>query len=43
MTEKDITIKWDTTDLLRQLNMLEVSNMNANDLKMFIKTHLEVN
>ena len=42
MTEKEITIKLDTTDLLKQLNRLDVSNMNSNDLKKYIKDHIEV-
>ena len=42
MTEKEITIKLDTTDLLKQLNGLDVSNMNSNDLKKYIKEHIEV-
>ena len=42
MTEKEITIKLDTTDLLKQLNRLDVSNMDSNDLKKYIKEHIEV-
>lgn len=42
MTDKEITIKLDTTDLLKQLNGLDVSNMDSNDLKRYIKEHIEV-
>ena len=42
MTEKEITIKLDTTDLLKQLNGLDVSNMDSNNLKKYIKEHIEV-
>jgi len=42
MTDKEITIKLDTTDLLKQLNRLDVSNMDSNDLKKYIKEHIEV-
>ena len=42
MTEKEISIKLDTTDLLKQLNRLDVSNMDSNDLKKYIKEHIEV-
>ena len=42
MTDKEITIKLDTTDLLKQLNGLDVSNMDSNDLKKYIKEHIEV-
>lgn len=42
MIEKEITIKLDTTDLLKQLNRLDVSNMDSNDLKKYIKEHIEV-
>ena len=42
MTDKEITIKLDTTDLLKQLNKLDVSNMDSNDLKKYIKEHIEV-
>ena len=42
MTEMEITIKLDTTDLLKQLNRLDVSNMDSNDLKKYIKEHIEV-
>ena len=42
MTEKEITIKLDTTDLLKQLNRLDVSNMDSNDLKKYIKEYIEV-
>ena len=42
MTEKEISIKLDTTDLLKQLNGLDVSNMDSNDLKKYIKEYIEV-
>ena len=39
---KEITIKWNTRTLTRQLNKLDVSGMSTLDLKKFIQENLEV-
>lgn len=39
---REITIKWNTRELTRQLNRLDVSGMSSADLKRFIQENLEV-
>ena len=39
---REVTIKWHTNELTKQLNELEVSGMTTEDLKRFIRENLEV-
>lgn len=42
MTDKEITIKWDTTLFLEQLSMMDISDMDTTQLKRFLQTHIDV-
>ena len=39
---REVTIKWHTNELIKQLNELDVSGMTTDDLKRFIRENLEV-
>lgn len=39
---REVTIKWHTNELTKQLNELDVSGMTTEDLKRFIRENLEV-
>lgn len=39
---REVTIKWHTNELTKQLNELDVSGMTTDDLKRFIRENLEV-